>query len=76
MENFDLVAQLGALVGTTVVLYIATSPREAHRNVVDTPTILGRPLLAGMKVYSAYHRQRSRAFHLLKSNVVPSSNRR
>jgi hypothetical protein len=50
--SFELVAQVGALVGASVLLFVATQPRsgvDAHRLPKE---------LQGIQRYSSYHRKR------------------
>ena len=49
--SLDLATQVGALVGTSLLIFYATSPRK---DILDK----GPEALRGMKRYSSYHRQR------------------
>jgi hypothetical protein len=54
MELSDLLMQVSALLGTSLLVYIITAPSKEETPIQDGD----RPQLKGIKRYSSYHRQR------------------
>ena len=62
LDLVHLATQVSALVGTSLILYLVTTPRAKEEVLLadqNTPVAL-----EGMKKYSSYHRQR---FHSMDS---------
>eukprot|EP00549_Striatella_unipunctata_P014054 CAMPEP_0118716190 /NCGR_PEP_ID=MMETSP0800-20121206/27348_1 /TAXON_ID=210618 ORGANISM="Striatella unipunctata, Strain CCMP2910" /NCGR_SAMPLE_ID=MMETSP0800 /ASSEMBLY_ACC=CAM_ASM_000638 /LENGTH=69 /DNA_ID=CAMNT_0006622553 /DNA_START=163 /DNA_END=372 /DNA_ORIENTATION=+ len=52
--TYDLVAQVGAVLGTSILLYVVTAPSNGENFDQRDPTVL-----RGATRYSSYHRKRS-----------------
>lgn len=54
----DLPTQIGAMVGTSLVIYLATTPRGVENDLQDYYLKDDRPRLKGARKYSSYHRKK------------------
>jgi hypothetical protein len=68
----DLATQIGALIGTSMMLYWVTKPRDecqdASKSIGNPP-----PALTGARRYSSYHRKKHYASMSLSSSFSASS---